>query len=951
MTRPLLFVVCLQLLAGSLLAADPPTLHDEIDAVFRSQSAMQEPPLCSDSEFLRRASLDLNGVPPTADEVRAFLADESPDKRAKMVDHLMASPRFERRLVEFLDVMLMERRANSNITQDEWVAWLQKRVQEKKGWNELARELLTANGADGERAAARFYLDRGSDPHLLTRDVGRIFLGRDLQCAQCHDHPLISDYLMLDYQGMLAVFSAGYEVKVKQGDKEVNCYAEHAGSDLQFESVFFKGTPHLSSARLFGGAEFQEPFFLPGDEYSVAPADKTIAVPKHSRRQQFADAATSGQIHEFNENMANRLWAFMMGEGLVPVLDVHQSENPPSNLELLQLAGQRFAATNFDMRNFLRELALTRVYQRAWDAPSDLMPHSVTASELLASAQSETAAIEQAATQADAALSTALSQFYEAEAQLVPAVKELQDTRTKYADQSKKVAEALTAVQKAEGDVSAKQAIVTPVAEASDKAKVAAEKLPEDKELAAAAATFAQRATQLAAELEQLQAAVNEKKTAHTATVEAQNAVKVEVEMALAKVKPLRDALQQKDAALVAARQASIRTNTKLNSHLQRVEALQQLVNVKVIRDQIAAQQQTIQNERQDLVLAQANVTDYAATVTTAQNNQATAQQAMQTAAAQLTAAETQHAEQLKKVQTLTVALTSTEAVQQQLPGDELIGDAIAKLKERSTTLNETLGQRATEVEQAKNQVTESEKQLAAATTAMQQVLQERDQRVKAQQDAQTRVDGAVGQLATLESNETQNHEALLKSLSRRAVLSDLQPLTAEQMCWSIFEVTGVYERYRAGEIAELDKASPLSDEAKQDPAQVLAREREIERRTYEKLKGNLGVFITTFAAGAGQPQDEFFATVDQALFTANGGPIQSWVAPAAGNVTERVVKAEAPEQAAEELYLGVFSRMPTPEETQDVAAYLASRGDQKPAAAQELVWSLISSAEFRFKH
>ena len=108
---------------------------------------------------------------------------------------------------------------------------------------------------------------------------------------------------------------------------------------------------------------------------------------------------------------------------------------------------------------------------------------------------------------------------------------------------------------------------------------------------------------------------------------------------------------------------------------------------------------------------------------------------------------------------------------------------------------------------------------------------------------------------------------------------------------------------------------------------------------------------VTFYGAAPGQPQDDFFATADQALFVANGGSVNSWVAPAGDNVTERIVKQEDPRLAAEELYLSVFTRMPTDGERADVANFLKERTTDKPAAAQELVWALLNSAEFRFNH
>ena len=136
-----------------------------------------------------------------------------------------------------------------------------------------------------------------------------------------------------------------------------------------------------------------------------------------------------------------------------------------------------------------------------------------------------------------------------------------------------------------------------------------------------------------------------------------------------------------------------------------------------------------------------------------------------------------------------------------------------------------------------------------------------------------------------------------------------------------------------------------------QRPRSRRARAIEIEQRTFDKLKGNLAPFITIYAAAAGQPQNDFFATADQALFAANGGSINSWIAPAGGNISERMVQEKDSRKAADDLYMTILSRPPTPEESADVARVLAVAAKDKPAAVQELVWGLLTSAEFRFNH
>jgi hypothetical protein len=170
-------------------------------------------------------------------------------------------------------------------------------------------------------------------------------------------------------------------------------------------------------------------------------------------------------------------------------------------------------------------------------------------------------------------------------------------------------------------------------------------------------------------------------------------------------------------------------------------------------------------------------------------------------------------------------------------------------------------------------------------------------------------------------------------------------------MCFSILKVTGVYDRYRKAEEAELNKKQPLSDTATKDPSQKTGREIELERRTFDKLKGNLPPFVAMYSAAPGQPQNDFFATADQALFAANGGSINSWIAPAGGNISERMLKENDPHKAAIDLYMTVLIRPPDQDETADVLHLLAAGTKEKAAVVQELVWGLLNSAEFRFNH
>src|SRR5262249_43002731 len=138
-------------------------------------------------------------------------ADSAKDKREKLIDKLLASPGYARRMAWFFDVTLMERGKDTRVPRAAWEAYLLSVCMENKAYDVFVRELLSNAGSDPKtRAAAKFFLDRDMEPHLVTKDIARIFLGRNMQCAQCHDHPVIDDYKQNDYYGIQAFLSRSF---------------------------------------------------------------------------------------------------------------------------------------------------------------------------------------------------------------------------------------------------------------------------------------------------------------------------------------------------------------------------------------------------------------------------------------------------------------------------------------------------------------------------------------------------------------------------------------------------------------------------------------------------------------------------------------------------------------------------------------------------------------------
>jgi hypothetical protein len=936
--------------SAAVLAADD-SLHALIDQRLQPAAGLT-PALCSDAEFLRRVSLDLTGMPPTADEARAFLADTAADKREKLVDRLLASPHYARHLAATLDLMLMERRANTHVSADDWQAWLLKSVRENKPWNILAREILQADGDDPAlRPAARFVLDRGSDPNLLTMDVGRVFFGRDLQCAQCHDHPLVADYLQSDYQGLLAYVAPGYAMTRKEGEAQITLHAERAGSDLTFESVFDQGTQYRTGPRMPDEVAIEEPTFLPGDEYEVAPADNVKPVPKFSRRKNLAELATSGSNRAFNENIANRLWAHMFGRGLVHPLDLHHPENLATDPELLRMLGERFAAMNFDIRGFVREIALSQSYQRSFDAPADPAAAAQLASANLTQWEEQRPALEQAATASSDAYATVLDQWHQMQTAILPVAAELDAARTAYADARKKSDEAAQALAATTAQHQAKQTVAATVQQAAVSAQQAAQALPEDTELAGAAQVLATRSQAIAAEAAALATTVEQQTAALQPLTAALQAVQSTVEAPLAKVAPLKAAEKQAEQAMLAARRQAAIDKQALLALERRIEMAHRVAQLPGITQAIAAATAAVTARQAEQVAAQQQIAEYAAVLAQHEATVKTATDAMTAASAGLEVAKAEHAKRTELASAIQTAREAAGAAQQKATDDATLTQVAALLETRVGVAQAQVGEAQQQVDAAAANEKAAGEALAAAIKGLDEATAERTRREQVITAAAAAVAAAQAELAAKEAERTTALEALTEDLGEEFTVASLKPLTPEQLCWSVFRVTGVYDRYWQAEVAELDKTAPLTDEQKQDPAQLAARAVDLEQRTFDKLKGNVGTFVAFYGAGAGQPQGDFFSTADQALFAANGGSINSWVAPAGDNVTQRVITQTDPRVAAEELYLGVLTRPPSEDEIAEVTSYLSSRTDDRALAAQELVWGLLNCAEFRFNH
>lgn len=935
-------LACL-LTAGTASAQEP--LHQRIDTVLEQSLTGPATTLASETEFVRRITLDLVGTLPTPDETKAFLADADPDKRSKLIERLLADPRFPLHWAEVFDVLLMERRPDQYVPHADWIKYLQASFQQNKPWNALARELFLADGTDpATRPAAKFFLDRNAEPHILTRDVGRIFFGVDLQCAQCHDHPLVDHYLQSDYYGLHAFVNR--TVLFHDEPAKLRHLGEKAEGEADYQSVFTKDASR-SRPRLIGGLELEEPHFALDDEYIAAPTDKVRPVPKFSRRTLLAKATEGGNA-AFDRNIPNRLWANLLGRGLVHPVDWHHPGNPATSPETLDLLTQEFVTSGYNIKALIQQIVLSQAYQRSIDPPAD-----ITAK--LAIVPAQLPPLDQKIQELEATVTTASDEQTKLYQEMMEARKIFAEPEQAYQKAvqaalalKKPWTDAQAALAKTQGDVTAKQAVIAALTEAAAKAAEAAKLLPNDAEVTQASTTFANKVTSTTTEL----AALQQTATDQTAAVEAAR-VKWQEGVTAAE-----GAYQTYMAATAtwetikpkwhAARVTTLAAASQVEALRSQRDRWQKSIELAQSMDQLAAAQAALPVAQSAMTQAQQAMTEQQSVVTAATNTVNTTTQEVQTAQQQLETAKTELTNRTVVAKPVSDAMADLELALQKLAGDAELTDVQAKLKARFEPLASAIKEaegvtttRTAEHQAATSKLQAAEQTLAAATvelTARQQMLAEKTTAVQQSQD----------QITTTETGMRTAQDQVMKTWEREFVSRVEKPLSPEQLTYSMAVASGMLAAQIAAADAEIEKTVPKASVA-EDATKLAAREFQVHQLVRERMRGHVNAFINLYGSGAGQPQDQFFATVDQALFVANGGTVRSWVNPAGNNLATRLNALTEPAAVAEELYVSVFARSARPEEVAHVTDYLAARANERPQAIQELVWAMLSSAEFRF--
>lgn len=941
-----LFLALVSLLAAGTPALAQEPLHQRIDQLIDSHLIGPAAAIANDAEFARRAFLDLTGAIPTSAEARAFLDDPAPNKRELLIDRLLASPRYAVHMATVFDVMFMERRPDKHVPAPEWLKYLQGSVEQNKPYDQLAREILSADGTDPAlRPAAKFFLDRDAEPHSSARDVGRIFFGMDLQCAQCHDHPLVDHYLQSDYYGLYA-FVNRTEVFTDAAQKK-SFLAEKSDGDASYKSVF-TGDAANTRPQLPGEGEIEEPRHRQGEDYVTAPAANVRAVPKYSRRAKLAELATNGANRQFNVNIANRLWAQVMGRGLVHPVDLHHPLNTPSHPAVLDLITNEFVAEKYNVKWLLRELVLTRAYQRSIDPAVEMTGQLAVASQQLPAVDAEYNRLKGVAEASRQMANTVRDEMKAARTALEPTEAAWKKTEAAVTEAKKPVDAAIAAIAKAQGEAVAKQAVLNAVTEASTKVAEAAKLLPNDKDIVASVATFTAKQQQVTAELAAIQKVVTDQTAAQAAAqvklieayapADAAYAAMIEARKPVdaAKAKVLVVWNQHKADSLAAAVQK------------KRLDSLQGHVAYATVVASVGPAQAAIEPAKAELAAAIQSVEQQQAELTKQTAAVAEIEKTMTEATKSLEEAKSQFTAKQVIAQSVNEALAKSEAALQKLPGDAELTVIVQKLKERQ----EPLVKEAATFEQAVTVRDTAAKEVATQMAAMKQALTTTSTEMAARQMVVTAKTNTVN-LALAAAQAAQGavetgKASLVESWTSGAGVRPLKHLTPEQLGWAVMQATGVIEPQRPGVDAEIEKTNPKANVAN-DAVKTRSRDFEVEALLHEKNRGNLNVFVSMYGQSAGQPQDDFFATPDQALFVANGGSVIGWAS--GGQLAQRLNPMEDPKALTEELYLSLLTRRPTEPEVNETSRLLAARPTEKGIVVRDMIWALVTSAEFRFNH
>ncbi len=330
----------------------PPTLTSVgLDALVDTfLEATKAPPatVTTDVEFVRRIYLDLNGKLPTPQQAGAFVNTREKDKRAKLIEHLLGSHEYADNWARYWRDVVKYHATNQNqgrIGFEEMEEWLTEQIAKNRPWDEVARELIAGTGSVDKNGAAAFTVAHEAQPVEIAGEVSRIFLGVQIQCAQCHDHP--NDSWKRQQFHEFASFFAG--AKTKRTDN--------------ISEVFDQGRPRYTMPDL-KDPQRQIPvapkFFLASADSKSLPANMTAA----ERHHVAADYVTAQDNPWFAKAYVNRIWYALMGDTFYMPVDDMGPQRTAKAPEVLEALATQWQQGGYDVRWLFRTILNSRAYQR-----------------------------------------------------------------------------------------------------------------------------------------------------------------------------------------------------------------------------------------------------------------------------------------------------------------------------------------------------------------------------------------------------------------------------------------------------------------------------------------------------------------------------------------------------------------------------------------------------------
>ncbi|GAB5442754.1 MAG: DUF1553 domain-containing protein [Fuerstiella sp.] len=297
----------------------------------------------TDAAFVRRVYLDTIGTLPTADEVRQFLNDDTPNKRDRLIDELLQRPEFvDYWSYHWSDLLMI----NGTLLRPEAVksfyTWIHDHVEANTPWDQFVREIVTARGSSFENGATNFYALHQT-PEDMAENVSQAFLGLSIGCAKCHNHPL-EKWTNDQYYGFANLFSRvrakGWGGDSRNGDGKRTLVTVSSGELIQPRT----GQPQPPTPLDAKPLEFDS---------------------ETDRRVYLAQWLVSPENDLFARSITNRVWRVYMGQGLVEQVDDMRASNPASNEELLSAAAEFLVDHDYDLKALMKQILQSATYQRS----------------------------------------------------------------------------------------------------------------------------------------------------------------------------------------------------------------------------------------------------------------------------------------------------------------------------------------------------------------------------------------------------------------------------------------------------------------------------------------------------------------------------------------------------------------------------------------------------------